>query len=85
MNGEAYTNHKISSIKKYTRTPTDEEWEENIKNCNLQSAPGSSNIGYKLIWHCGKKMKRVLKDLAGFIYRNGIIPREWTHLQIFPL
>ncbi|GES94273.1 exodeoxyribonuclease III [Rhizophagus clarus] len=55
-------------------TPTEQEWNEMLNTTNDKSAPGISNISYKLIKKAGVKVNELFRQYTGLCYYLQDIP-----------
>jgi exonuclease III/ribonuclease HI len=65
--------------------PTVDEWSRALEKCSLQSAPGISGIGYRLIKKLPPIAQDILRLFAGIIFGCSMIPRQWKTSMIYPI
>ncbi|GET56608.1 reverse transcriptase family protein [Rhizophagus irregularis DAOM 181602=DAOM 197198] len=65
--------------------PTEQEWYEMLETMNDKSAPGISNISYKLIKKAGAKANDLFRQYTGLCYLLQNIPMKWKISQLYPI
>ncbi|CAB4403292.1 unnamed protein product [Rhizophagus irregularis] len=64
---------------------TEQEWNEMLNTMNDKSAPGISNISYKLIKKAGVKVNELFRQYTGLCYYLQDIPVKWKISQLYPI
>ncbi|GBC39983.1 RNA-directed DNA polymerase from mobile element jockey-like [Rhizophagus irregularis DAOM 181602=DAOM 197198] len=65
--------------------PTEQEWNEMLNTMNDKSAPGISNISYKLIKKAGAEVNELFRRYTGLCYYLQDIPVKWKISQLYPI
>ncbi|PKY33207.1 hypothetical protein RhiirB3_394622, partial [Rhizophagus irregularis] len=64
---------------------TEQEWNEMLNTMNDKSAPGISNISYKLIKKAGAEVNELFRRYTGLCYYLQDIPVKWKISQLYPI